>query len=216
MIFNNFSLESRFKAKAVDREYQINIEQQLNAFVADWTKKEPLRINDKMTVTGANAFAKLASLHKQTKGDRGKGGRVSEFYWPVGSKRYRSFAVSEWRETIYGILKDNHFIEEVPKGTPFKKCKFRAECRFHDMSGFSEEAMETIRSQHPFHRKGPSYYDKDVAHMVCGLYSFSGDCDHQSHGLHIVATSGEMYKHLFMNSPHKVRACYREFVVLSI
>ena len=211
-------MESRFKAKAIDKEYHVNLEQQLDAFRRDWVKAGTIKIDD-YTIKGSGPFQKLARLFtvSQKKQKRGKGSNLENLIYPVPSQQYEGFPLPLWRGVLMKHLRHNKFIDEITRGVPWKKCKYRRECRFHDMSGFSAKQMQVIRERYPFHANlKTGYAGADVGHFVCGLYSFKDDSDHKGGSLHIVATLPEMWKHLMMYSSHKGRKCYTDFVMLSI
>ena len=47
---------------------------------------------------------------------------------------------------IYGIFKDNHCIVKMPRNSRWSKCKYRGECRFHNMSALCATPEQELDS----------------------------------------------------------------------
>ena len=202
-ILNAFTMEAKYKAKTADREYHTNIEQQCREFLKDWRRGGL----EKMKQV-------LADDNKRSK--RHQGSNLDKVFYPTPCDRYAGFPMSRWIELIITTLMQNNFVDQVAEGTEWKKCKYKSECRKHDMSEFKEVQLNAIKSRYPYHATGISYAGRNQFHLVCGLYSFGADSDHlKGRQLHIVGSKQELWKHLLSNSPHKGRTCYVDFVLLS-
>ena len=199
----------------IDREYHIGLEAKLDSFVQDWVAPGKNRFG----YTGDNAFVKLANyfdaLLKTKKRDQGS--RLSSIFFPPTNEAYASFKLSEWREVVIDFLEENKFVDRIQKGTPFVKCAYKSQCRFHDMSKWNDLQWKAIRKKYPFHTKKTKYSKVNEEHFVCGLYSFEGNNDHKSgKELHIVNSMQQFWVHLFMKSSHKNHPAYVSCVMLSI